>query len=282
LELYERAELYDIAFSYRDIGAEVDVLTSWYTGMTDQPGPKRVLELGAGPARHAREFARRGVEAWALDMSPAMSDYARAQAEAEGVQLKVVTADMTAFELPGRFELVLLMVNSAAHLLTEAAMSRHLECVARMLAPGGVYIMELAHPADDAQHPDGEPPRQWSVTRGQTTVEIHWGQPGDPMDAEQRVRTTTVKLRADIAGRRVGFTEKFPMRAWKRETIDAALQRIGAYCAVRRYGDFAPDATFERPDAWRMIYVMKRADGPLKGESLTSPRGASSPRTGAR
>jgi SAM-dependent methyltransferase len=259
LELYERAELYDIAFSYRDIGTEVDVLTGWYAGMTGQPRPTRVLELGAGPARHAREFARRGAESWALDMAPTMSDYARAQAAAEGVQLEVVTADMTDFELPRRFDLVLLMINSAAHLLTEQAMSRHLRCVSRALAPGGLYVMEVAHPADDARHPEGEPPRQWSVTRGRTTVEINWGRPGDPLDAEQRVRTTTLELHADIAGRRVSFTEKIPMRAWKQETIDAAIQSTGAYSAVRLYGDFAPDAAFERPESWRMIYAMQRA-----------------------
>ncbi|QRN93400.1 class I SAM-dependent methyltransferase [Archangium violaceum] len=264
MELYERAELYDIAFSYRDIGAEVDVVKAWYEGMTGHPRPARVLELGAGPARHARELARRGSEAWALDMSPAMSDYARAQAVADGVRLEVVTADMTAFELPRRFDLILLMINSAAHLLTESAMVRHLECVARTLTPGGVYVMEVAHPADDEKYPNGEPPRQWTVQRGQTTVDIRLGTPGDPIDQQSRVRTTTVELKANIAGRHVSFEEKLPMRAWKKQAIDEAIQRAGGFGAVRVYGDFAPDAAFERPDAWRMVYVMQRAGGPQR------------------
>ena len=260
LELYERAELYDIAFSFRDIDAEVDALTAWYKEMTGRSMPARVLELGAGPAGHARELARRGVEAWALDMSPAMSAYARAQAEAEGVRLEVVTADMTSFELPRRFDLVLLMINSAGHLLTESAMSRHLECVSRLLVPGGVYVMELAHPADDEQHPDGEPPREWTARRGQTRVDIRFGQWGDPIDHQSRVRTCTVELNANIAGRRVSFVEQLPLRAWKRQALDEAIQRVGAFSTVRRYGDFGPDAAFERPEAWRMIYAMQRSD----------------------
>jgi SAM-dependent methyltransferase len=263
LGLYERAELYDIAFSYRDIGAEVDVLTAWYERMTGRRTPARVLELGAGPAQHAREFARRGAEAWALDMSPAMSDYARAQARADGVRLEVVTADMTAFELPQKFDLVLLMMNSLTHVLTESALVGNLVCVARSLLPGGVYVLEVAHPADDEKYPEGEPPRQWTVERGRTAVDIRWGGTDDPIDRERRVRMATVELNANIDGRRVSYVDQVPMRAWKQRELDEALQRAGGFSTVQRYGDFAPDAAFEQPDAWRMIYVIRR-DGTLQ------------------
>lgn len=264
LGLYERAELYDVAFSFRNIGGEVDALTAWYRSMTGRPAPARVLELGAGPAQHARELVRRGAEAWALDMSRAMADYARAQAAAEGVRLEVVTGDMTAFELPRRFDLMLLMINSVGHLMTESLLVRHLECVARGLTPGGVYIMEVAHPADDEKHPDGEPPRWWSAQRGQTTVDVRWGRPEDALDRQNRIRTNTVELDANIAGRRVSFVEQVRLRAWKRQTIDEAIQRAGGFSTVRVYGDFAPDVSLEHPEAWRMIYVMQRADSPRR------------------
>jgi SAM-dependent methyltransferase len=263
LALYERAELYDIAFSYRDFGAEIDVLTAWYDRMTGRRAPARVLELGAGPAQHAREFARRGAEAWALDMSPAMSDYARAQAEAEGLRLEVVTADMTAFEPPRQFDLALLMMNTVTHALTESAVVGLLESVARSLVPGGVFVMEVAHPADDESHPEGEPARQWTVTRGKTTVDIRWGGTENLVDLQRRVWTANVELNANIDGRRVSYVDQVPMRAWKRRGLDEAIQRAGGFGTVQFYGDFAPDAAFERPDAWRMIYVLQR-DGRLQ------------------
>ena len=262
LGFYERAELYDIAFSFRDIGGEVDVLTGWYRSMTGRPAPARVLELGAGPAQHARELVRRGAEGWALDMSAAMADYARARAAADGVRLEVVRGDMTAFELPGRFDLVMLMINSVGHLMTESLLVRHLECVARALTPGGIYVMEVAHPADDANHPDGEPPRQWSAQRGQTTVEVSWGRPEDPLDREHRIRTHTVELKANIAGRPVSFVEQVRLRAWKRQAIDDAIQRAGGFSAVRVYGDFSSDVPLEHPEAWRMIDVMSARTRP--------------------
>ncbi|MFL5352380.1 class I SAM-dependent methyltransferase [Archangium sp.] len=264
LGFYERAELYDIAFSFRDIGGEVDVLTGWYRSMTGRPGPARVLELGAGPAQHAREFVRRGAEGWALDMSAAMADYARARAAADGVRIEVVMGDMTAFELARRFDLMLLMINSVGHLMTDALLVRHLECVARALTPGGIYVMEVAHPADDANHPEGEPPRQWSAQRGQTTVDIRWGRLEDPLDREHRIRTHTVELNANIAGRPVSFVEQVRLRAWKRQAIDEAIQRVGGFSTVRVYGDFSPDVPLEHSAAWRMIYVMQRADSPRR------------------
>lgn len=50
----------------------------------------------------------------------------------------------------------------------------------------------------------------------------------------------------------------------ERSSIDAAIQRTGDFNAVRLFGDFAPDASFEHPEAWRMLYAMQRADRPRR------------------
>lgn len=56
------------------------------------------LEVACGPARHAALIARAaGAGATAVDVSPAMLEYARGQAEAAGVagSMHFVQADMT-------------------------------------------------------------------------------------------------------------------------------------------------------------------------------------------
>ena len=97
--IHRAARCHDVAFGFRDIGAECDTPSALAArhGPTGEP-PRSMLELAAGPARHAREFARRGAHAAALDTSPAMCDYARAQAVRDGVGLDVVCADMRAFD----------------------------------------------------------------------------------------------------------------------------------------------------------------------------------------
>ncbi len=259
---YDRADLYDLAFAYRDFAAEADVLTAWFREMTGRASPGSVLELAAGPARHAREFARRGAEAWALDLSQPMNDYARRQAEAEGVRLKTVTANMTMFELPHQFDLALLLLDSVSHLLKEQELVDHLRSVGRTLRPGGVYVIEAAHPADDLPRVEDMPTREWTVQQGSRSITVRMGGlPGDTLDARRRIRVNTLQMDAKVDGRPVSFTEHVTQRAWKREQFDEALREAGGFGDVRRYGDWAPDADFELPGAWRMIYVMQRQGG---------------------
>jgi SAM-dependent methyltransferase len=256
VELYEQCSLYDVAFSYRDIRHEVEVLTAWYAALTGRPQPASVLELAAGPARHALEFSRRGAEAWGLDASATMSGYARALAAQQGLALTVITEDMTAFEPPRRFDMALLMLDSVCHILTMPALERHLSCVARGLVPGGVYVMEVGYPTED-EIASGEFPRQWRAEQGDTAVEVHWGRLDDPYDRPQRIRTVTMELRAQRAGRSISFTERFSVRSWTQSALDEAIQRCGAFSSVRRYGALELNAPFE-PTSWRMVYVLQR------------------------
>ena len=136
--------------------------------------PRSVLELAAGPAEHARELARRGLQATALDLNPAMCARARDLATAAGIPLTVVQADMRDFSLPGPFDLAITMLNSLCHLLTLDDMLRHLTEVGRHLDQNGLYIMELAHPADffGAERRTSS---EWSSETGDGTVSVRWG-----------------------------------------------------------------------------------------------------------
>ena len=52
--------------------------------------PRSAIELAAGPADHAVEFARRGVRALALDLSPTMCRRAQEGAAAAGVSVELL------------------------------------------------------------------------------------------------------------------------------------------------------------------------------------------------
>ena len=136
--------------------------------------PRSVLELAAGPAEHARELARRGLEATALDLSAAMCARAGDLAKADGLSLTVVEADMRDFRLPGEFDLAITMLNSLCHLLSLDDMLRHLASVARHLAPGGLYIVELAHPADFFAA-ERRTSTEWTSAVAAATVSVRWG-----------------------------------------------------------------------------------------------------------
>jgi SAM-dependent methyltransferase len=99
-EVYKNPKYYEIAFSYRDIAAEVDVLEQVIKQYSHIP-VSTVLELGCGPAPHLAELARRKYQYIGLDLSPAMLEYAQNKADAINASASFELVDMTDFEFVG-------------------------------------------------------------------------------------------------------------------------------------------------------------------------------------
>lgn len=259
--MYDAPTLYDIAFSYRDFRHEVDCLLGWYARAqrTGHAMPRAFLELAAGPADHAIEAARRGVQAQALDLAPSMCVYAREKAAQAGVALRVIEADMIDFALEEKVDLAATMITSLAHVPTAAAMAKHLRAVAASLNPGGVYIVEQPHPGDFLVDPHRHGTR-WTVERDGLVVETTWGRPGDRYDPITQTCDATVEITARSRDGRVETrTDVVHMKEWTACEMDAAILLSGAFEVTARHGDFALDAPFDAsPESWRMITVLRR------------------------
>jgi SAM-dependent methyltransferase len=245
--IYDHPRAYELACSFRDVSAEVDALRSWAGESRD------VLELAAGPAEHAREFARRGVPATALDLSPAMCAYAREQGG--GLPLEVVQADMTGFRLGRRFDLVITMLDSTAHLMTLDDFVAYLACVHEHLADGGLAIIEMSHPADRL----GDTPRvsnAWTVEKDGLSAHVRWGEPGDELDPITQIVRDRVTIAIDGGEVIKGVV---PYRFWTATELTAAIRLAGGLRIEAQYGDFDPEVTLGSPHAWRMITLLRRA-----------------------
>jgi SAM-dependent methyltransferase len=253
--IYDEPEYYEAACSYRDVPAEVDALLRW-SGKHHEP-PSSVLELAAGPAEHARDLARRGLQVTALDLNPAMCARARALAAEAGIPLTVVQADMRDFSLPGPFDLAITMLNSLCHLLTLDDMLRHLTAVGRHLDRDGLYIMELAHPADffGAERRTSS---EWSSETGDGTVSVRWGAQ-DQIDPVTQVTREHVSVTYHKRGGPVRtVTDVVPNRFWTATELTAAIRLAGGFTVAASYGDFDGDVSVDAADAWRMILVLRR------------------------
>jgi SAM-dependent methyltransferase len=245
--IYDHPRAYELACSFRDVSAEVDALRSWAGESRD------VLELAAGPAEHAREFARRGVPATALDLSPAMCAYARELGS--GLPLEVVQADMTGFRLGRRFDLVITMLDSTAHLMTLDDFVAYLACVHEHLADGGLAIIEMSHPADRL----GDTPRvsnAWTVEKDGLSAHVRWGEPGDELDPITQIVRDRVTIAIDGGEVIEGVV---PYRFWTATELTAAIRLTGGLTVEAQYGDFDSEVTLGSPHAWRMITLLRRA-----------------------
>jgi SAM-dependent methyltransferase len=261
--IYDSPELYQLTCAYRDVPSEADALQRWFRSHHDGP-VRTLLELAAGPGEHALEFARRGLEVTALDLSAAMCEYARKRSVAAGLPVEVARADMRDFALPTRFDVAITMLNSLCHLLTLDDLLQHLEAVAAHLEPGGLYIMELGHPADYLS----ASPRtssEWVTDADGSRIAVRWGGATDHMDPVTQVTQEHVVVSVQHQDGTVSTaTDVVPSRFWTATEIAAAVRLAGGYEVAARYGDFEGDP-LDDPSAWRMIIVLRRAPGGARG-----------------
>ncbi|MCD0453695.1 class I SAM-dependent methyltransferase [Actinocorallia sp. API 0066] len=263
MAIYDDPEAYELACGYRDVPAEVDALLSWSARHGRTPGT--VLELAAGPAEHARELSRRGLDVTALDLNPAMCAYAKAR----GPELTVVQGDMTDFALDERFDLIVTLLDSTAHLHTLDALAAHLHRVGAHLADGAAYILEMSHPADRLSL-DESTMTSWTVERDGVTAHVSWGSLDDPLDPLTQMVDDRVVIRITEPPSRPGGPARVrtvegvvPFRFWTATELDAAVRVAAlehpetALEIVARYGDFA-DVSPTADEAWRLISVLRR------------------------
>ena len=278
--IYDEPELYELACAYRDVPAEVTALQAWYaTHFTGGAGVRSVLELAAGPAEHARELARRGLRATALDWSAAMCSYAASQAKAAGVTLDVVQADMRDFRLAGpdgalvRFDAAVTMLNSVCHLFILDDLVRHLSAVRAHLVQGGLYIVELAHPADFFA-PEPRTSSEWTVDAVGVHADVRWGGRGDRIDPLTQVTKEHMTITATSKDGTIRtVSDVVPNRFWTLTEFTAAIalanggagsapqpdDSSGRFDVVATYGDFDETTALDAPTAWRMILILRRA-----------------------
>jgi len=255
-QIYERARCYDVAFGFRDVAAECDALLALATQHLGR-APSSVLELAAGPARHAREFARCGLAATALDAVPAMLEYALAHAAREGVSLQVACADMVDFTLPRRFDLIVLLMDSSSYLLDNDAVLRHLACVFRHLVPGGVYVLEMSHPRD-AFGVGASNDTHWTSEADGLHVTMRWGQDGDVFDPVTQIDEVTVTMDWSLAGDSGQVVERARQRRFTANEVEALIRASGDFEIVAWRGLLAPPLAFDNaPAARRMIPVLR-------------------------
>jgi SAM-dependent methyltransferase len=262
--IYDEPELYQLSCAYRDVPAEVTALQSWFGKHWQgaRPGAGAgvgsVLELAAGPAEHSREIASRGLRATALDLSPAMCGYAAARAREAGLALDVVEADMRGFSLPDTFDAAITMLNSLCHLFTLDDMVAHLRAVAAHVVRGGLYVIELSHPADYFG-PLSKTSSEWVIEKDGVRAEVRWGGGDDRIDPLTQVTDEHMSIIARGPGETVRtVTDVVPSRFWTRTEMTAAIRLAGGFAVVASYGDFDDSTALDAPTAWRMVLVLRR------------------------
>lgn len=118
---------------------------AWVDPLDDAlPRSGAALDIAAGTGALALYFARRGMRALAVDISPVALARCREAALAEGVPVDTLVADLTHDPLPpGPFDVI-----TCRDYLQRDLMPR----LANVLSPGGVLVAEIATRRNLARH----------------------------------------------------------------------------------------------------------------------------------
>jgi SAM-dependent methyltransferase len=148
-----------------------------------EPGAS-VLDLCCGVGRHSLELARRGYHVTGVDRTPSYLQVAREKAEAEGLVLELVRADMRRFERPAAFDAAINLFTSFGYFEDPADDRQVAVNLARSLRPDGLLVMDtmgkeilarIYQPRDWQELPDGRLfLQERQVTRDWTWIENRW------------------------------------------------------------------------------------------------------------
>ncbi len=214
-------------------GKEVDHILA----LLNLPKGASILDMPCGPGRHALELARRGFHVTGVDRTAAYLDRARRQAEAEGLHVEWVEADMRAFRRPNAFDAILNLFTSFGYFEDPAEDRRVAENFFASLKPGGQLLMEmmgkevLARIFQERDWREDESGalllEERKITRNWGRLENRWILIRDGQRREFRLSLrlySAVELTALLAG--VGFIELEAYGSLAGEPYDQTARRL--------------------------------------------------------
>ena len=205
------AELYDLACG--DHSGDLQMYEQ-FARRGDSPS----LELGVGTGRVAVHLAHQGLDVVGIDAAAAMLARLEASLDHDAAQrVRLVEADMREFDLaPEKFDLIYCAANSFQHMVTTDDQLSTLRCVARHLASGGVYVMQLrALRTID-----------WGVER--TPLYLRWTRPIPGSDDRlMRFDATTAAAASQTATTTHFFDRVSPDGSVSRRIIEYTLRYTG-------------------------------------------------------
>lgn len=203
---------------------------------------RRLLDVACGQGRHAVALAEWGFEVWGLDRSEPLLRVACETARRLRRKVGYLRADVRAFPLgDALFDVAISMFTSFGYFEDEEENQQVLREVARVLKPGGTFILDLANLDFVRSHP---PVSQWEHRGAKVSSRYFY----DPF-ARRALTRRTVELDGQVK------VYESSVRIYSREEI---LQRLAAagLQAMDCYGGY--DLSPLTPQSRRMILVARR------------------------
>ncbi len=256
-DVYSYPLIYDIAFGDRNLSGECDFLLNAAEIHLGRP-VESAIEIACGPGAHFRTMAKTGIISDGMDLAPEMVAYANELAAKDQLTATAYEGDMRQWAAPRKYDLAYCLLVSFAHLLTNADILAHLNCVANLLTPGGIYIISHAHPRDFYGSNEPSVERTWIAERDGVTVETDWGGENQRFDPIAEIDDLTISYTVTSDGNSERIESTVRLRRLSYQTFLALILHSGRFQLAATYGDFDIGRRLDSEDAVRMVAVLKK------------------------
>jgi SAM-dependent methyltransferase len=211
------------------------------------PPGSRLLDVPCGAGRLALEMARRGYSVTGVDLCQELLEYARTQADTEGLDCAWQRGDMRHLAGLGQFDGAYCFWNSFGY-FDDAGNAQFLRAVSQALKPGAPLVMDT--PLLETRLPE------------MAAQERDWWQVGNLLALEERrFDHTTGRVESDwtfIQGGQLE-TRHLSLRLYTYRELVALLEQAG-FSRHEAYGslDWEP---FELGAPWLYLIAYRRPDG---------------------
>ena len=118
----------------------------FYLGLARKYGAGGVVDVACGTGAVLLYLAERGIEIDGTDLSEEMCRVAAAKADAMGLRLNILPADMTVFSSGRKYSLAIIARSGFMHLPTQALQEAALRNLREQLLPGGILTLNTFDP----------------------------------------------------------------------------------------------------------------------------------------
>lgn len=256
--IYDFPQLYDVLFS--DLcRSEVMFLQSIFERFCRKNSSFSLLEPASGSGRLIYQLARRGFDISGIDLNPLAVDYCNRRLRRHGLCESAHVGNMIAFSLADlrrkrKFDAAFNFVSSFLHLIAEADAVRHLQTIAQVLKPNGLYLLGLHLKPADKQHCLSE---RWTRQHGR--LRLKSSLQSLSQDLEKRIETIEMRLEAQTPTKHYQVIDHFPLRIYSADQFSQLLKSAACFDVLETYS-FDYDALCPMPvtaETEDVVYVLK-------------------------
>ena len=220
LDWYSAPRYYDLVFSSLN-EREGEFLSAIYDGYAPR-GRRRVLEPACGSGRLLEILAEQDFAVTGFDLSKPMVEYAKGRLREGGHKRpRVRVGDMAEFSMRGRFEMAHCLVSSFKYLLSEKQAASHLQHVADVLVPGGIYVLGFHLSDYDSEEQESE--RWLAKRRGLSVTCTITSWPPNRRTRKERIRSRLVVREGKSVDR---FETNWTFRTYDENQVRSLLRKV--------------------------------------------------------